>query len=108
MIKKYVFLILFFPSICFAQEERYPVFDVCKGAEIEVLKECFYTTARKYFFAEFTTPTIVENEKFNGIVNTIFSVSSEGNFKLIYVNTPYEEIREEENRMPKRKITKTT
>lgn len=99
MIKKYVFLVLLLPSIFLAQEERYPVFDVCKGADIEALKECFYTTARKYFFAEFKTPTVVENEKFNGIVNTIFSVSIEGNFKLIYVNTPYEEIREEVKRV---------
>ena len=99
MIKKYVFLVLLLPSIFLAQEERYPVFDVCKGADIEALKECFYTTARKYFFAEFKTPTVVENEKFNGIVNAIFSVSIEGNFKLIYVNTPYEEIREEVKRV---------
>ena len=56
MIKKYVFLVLLLPSIFLAQEERYPVFDVCKGADIEALKECFYTTARKYFFAEFKIP----------------------------------------------------
>ena len=99
MIKKYIFLVLLFPSIFFAQEERYPVFDVCKGAEIEVLKECFYTTARKHFFAEFKTPTIVEDENFTGTVNTIFSVSLEGAFKLIYVNTPYEGIREEVKRV---------
>ena len=98
MIKKYVFLVLLFPSIFFAQEERYPVFDVCKGSEIASLKDCFYTTARKHFFAEFKTPAIVENESFNGTVNTIFAVTAEGDFKLIYVNTPYESIREEVKR----------
>lgn len=98
MIKKYVFLVLLFPSIFFAQEERYPIFDVCKGAEIESLKDCFYTTARKHFFAEFKTPAIVENESFNGTVNAIFAVTAEGEFKLIYVNTPYDGIREEVKR----------
>lgn len=99
MIKKYIFLVLLFPSIFFAQEERYPIFDVCKGAEIESLKDCFYTTTRKHFFAEFNTPAIVENENFNGTVNTIFAVTAEGDFKLIYVNTPYEGIREEVKRV---------
>ena len=98
MIKKYVFLVLLFPSIFFAQEERYPVFDVCNGSEIQPLKECFYTTTRKQFFTEFKTPSIVQNDGFNGVVNTIFAVTAEGEFKLIYVNTPYEEIREEVKR----------
>ncbi|KGL62631.1 hypothetical protein [Polaribacter sp. Hel1_85] len=98
MIKKYIFLVLLFPSIFFAQEERYPTFDVCKGEEIQSLKDCFYATTKKHFFAEFKTPPVVENEGFNGTANTIFAVTAEGDFKLIYVNTPYEEIRKEVKR----------
>ena len=98
MIKKYIFLVLLFPSILLAQEERFPVFDVCKGSEIKSLEDCFYATAKKHFFAEFKTPAIVENEGFVGTANSIFAVTAEGNFKLIYVNTPYEEIREEVKR----------
>lgn len=98
MIKKYIFLVLLFPSILLAQEERFPVFDVCKGSEIKSLEDCFYAIAKKHFFAEFKTPAIVENEGFVGTANSIFAVTAEGNFKLIYVNTPYEEIREEVKR----------
>ncbi|OAD46645.1 hypothetical protein [Polaribacter atrinae] len=98
MIKKYIFLVLLFPSIYFAQEEKYPVFDACKDAEIQSLKDCFYAQTREVFFAEFKTPAIAKQEGFTGTANTIFAVTAEGEFKLIYVNTPFDEIRDEVKR----------
>ncbi len=98
MIKRYIFLVLLFPSVVFSQEERYPIFDVCSGSEIKSIKDCFYTTTKKHFFGEFKTPPIVENENFNGTVNAIFVVTTQGDFKLIYVNTPYKEVRKEVER----------
>jgi hypothetical protein len=95
MIKRYLFLVLLYPSIIFSQSERYPIFDVCKGDQINSIKECFKTTSKKHFFAEFKTPAVVENENFKGTVNTVFVVTAEGYFKLIYINTPYQEIRKE-------------
>ena len=62
MIKKHAFVVLLIPSIFFAQQERYPIFDVCKGSQIQSLKDCFYTTTRKYFFSEFKSPKILKNE----------------------------------------------
>ena len=99
MIKKHVFVVLLFPLILFAQQERYPVFDVCKGSEIQSLKDCFYTTTKKYFFSKFKSPRILENEDYSGTVNIIFEVTSEGEFKLIYVHTPNQEIRKEVQRV---------
>ncbi len=98
MIKKIILIVLLLPSVLFSQEERYPIFDVCKGLEIEAIKDCFYNTTKKHFFSEFKTPPIVENENFRGTANTLFVVTAEGEFKLIYVNTPYQEIREEVKR----------
>ncbi|QVY64328.1 gliding motility protein RemB [Polaribacter sp. Q13] len=98
MIKKYVFLVLLFPSIYFAQEEKYPVFDACKDAEVQSLKDCFYAQTKELFFSEFKTPAIATEEGFTGTANTIFAVTKEGEFKLIYVNTPFDEIREEVKR----------
>ena len=98
MIKKYILLVLLFPSIFFAQEEKYPVFETCKDAENQSLKDCFYAKTRELFFAEFKTPDVVKDQGFDGSTNTIFAVTAEGEFKLIYVNTPYEEIREEVKR----------
>lgn len=98
MLKKYVLLVLLFPTILFSQKERYPVFDVCKGSEINALENCFLSTTKEYFFKEFKTPPIVENENFIGDTNIIFAVTEQGDFKLIFVNTPYNEIREEVKR----------
>ena len=99
MFKKYLFLVLLFPSVFFSQEERYPIFDVCKGEQIESVKKCFFATTKKHFFSEFKTPPIVENEKFTGTANSIFVVTAQGDFKLIYVNTPYEAIKKEVKRV---------
>ena len=99
MIKKHAFVVLLIPSIFFAQQERYPIFDVCKGSQIQSLKDCFYTTTRKYFFSEFKSPKILKNEGYSETVNTIFGVTSEGEFKLIYVHTPNQEIRKEVKRV---------
>ena len=98
MIKKYLLLVLLFPSIFYAQSERYPVYDSCKGAEISSIESCFLSTTKKHFFAEFKTPAIVENENYTGIANVLFVVTKEGNFKIIYVNSPYEEIKREVER----------
>ena len=99
MLKKYLFLILFFPTILLSQEERYPVFDVCKGEEITSIKDCFLETTKKHFFSEFKTPAIVENENFTGTANSMFVVTADGEFKLIYVNTPYEAIKKDVKRV---------
>lgn len=93
MIKKYVFLVLLLPSILFAQEERYPIFDICKNSDIQLLKKCFYTATRKHFYVAYKKRSFDEN-KVKGTANIIFAVTSEGEFKLIHVQTPHKEIRE--------------
>ncbi|QTE21619.1 gliding motility protein RemB [Polaribacter cellanae] len=98
MLKKYVFLVLLFPTIFYAQTERYPVFDVCKGADISNIEDCFLSTTKKHFFAEFKTPPIVENENYTGVATVLFMVTDKGEFKIIYVNTPYEAIKKEVER----------
>ncbi|QOD59953.1 gliding motility protein RemB [Polaribacter haliotis] len=98
MLKKYIFLVLLFPTIFYAQTERYPVFDVCKGADITNIEDCFLSTTKKHFFAEFKTPPIVENENYSGVATVLFMVTNKGEFKIIYVNTPYEAIKKEVER----------
>lgn len=95
MIKKFFLLVLILPSLFYAQSERYPVFDGCKGSEITSIENCFYETTKKHFFAEFKTPAIVENEQYKGTANVLFIVTKEGDFEVIYVNTPYQEIKKE-------------
>ncbi|WP_299666845.1 gliding motility protein RemB [uncultured Polaribacter sp.] len=95
MLKKYLLVVLLFPSIFYSQTERYPVYDGCKGSEITSIEDCFYNTTKKHFFAAFKTPSIVENEKYTGTANVLFVVTKKGNFKIIYVNSPYKEIKKE-------------
>ncbi len=76
MIKKYIFLVLLFPSILFSQEEKYPVFDACKEVDVASIKDCFYQTTKKQFFSEFKTPSVVKNESFKGTANTVFAVTA--------------------------------
>ncbi|SHM94313.1 hypothetical protein [Polaribacter sp. KT 15] len=95
MIKKFFLLVLILPSLFYAQSERYPVFDGCKGSEITSIENCFYETTKKHFFAEFKTPANVENEQYKGTANVLFIVTKEGDFEVIYVNTPYQEIKKE-------------
>lgn len=98
MIKKYTLLVLFFSAISYSQSERFPVYDICKGEDISTIKDCFFATTKKHFFGEFKTPPIVENEKYTGTAKVLFIVTKEGDFKIIYVNTPYEEIKKEVER----------
>ena len=96
---KFLFLLLVFPSILHAQSERYPVFDDCKGSTLSTIEDCFFSSTKKHFFEAFKTPAIVENENYKGIAKVLFLVTKEGYFKIIYVNTPYKEVKEEAERV---------
>ena len=93
---KKLFLFLFLlPLIGFSQIKKYPVFDECKGETIDLVKDCFFKMTKETFYNSFQEPPVIKNENFKGIVNATFIVTSEGVFKLIYVNTPYKELKEE-------------
>jgi hypothetical protein len=99
LMKKILFIILLFPLVMFSQTEKYPVYDACKDKEAAFIKECFYSETKKMFFEEFKTPTIVEKESFKGNINAVFVVTNTGDFKLIYVNSPYKELKIEVQRV---------
>ncbi len=97
---KKIFLFLFLvPIIGFSQTEKYPVFDDCRGETLERIKDCFYKQTKEVFYKEFKEPSIIANESFKGTVNAIFIVTNEGVFKVIYVNSPYEELKKEVTRV---------
>jgi hypothetical protein len=99
MIKKYLLLFLLVPSIYFAQQERFPVFEECKDVTEENLENCFYQTTKATFFENFKTPKIVQDDNYTGSSNILFSVKNTGEFQLIYINTPYESIKKEAKRV---------
>ena len=83
----------------FSQVEKFPVFDECTGETIENIKDCFFKQTKETFYNEFKEPPIIENENFKGIVNATFIVNNQGFFKLIYVNSPYQELKDEVERV---------
>lgn len=95
--KKIIFIFLLFPLMVFSQLEKYPVFDACKGMKIADTKPCFYKEAKRVFLEEFTVPEIIKKENYNGVANVIFITTAEGKFKLIFVDSAYEELKTEVN-----------
>ena len=82
-----------------AQEEKFPTFDSCKEVKIADEEACFYSETKKLFYNEFKTPEIVEKDDFKETVTATFIVTSLGKFKLIFVGSPYKEIKEEVQRV---------
>ena len=98
--KKLLFLFLLLVSTnIFSQIEKYPVFKNCDTLQIAQLKTCFKNELENTILKEFVTPTNVVQDNYKGTLNIVFVVTSEGNFKLIYVNSPYKEIEEEVKRV---------
>lgn len=87
--------LLFFPFMMVGQMERMPVFKACQQQNSKTLEACFYTETKKAFFKEFQIPNILKNDGFKGSVSATFVVTPEGNFELIYLNSPYLELKEE-------------
>ena len=90
---------MLFPSILFSQLEKHPVFDNCKDSETTSLKDCFYSETKNLFFNKFKVPNIVKKENYKQAVTATFIVTKKGEFKLIYVSSPYIEIKEEVTRV---------
>jgi len=83
----------------FSQIEKSPVFKNCDTLQIEQLSQCFKSELKNVILDEFKMPEILIQENYKGTVNIVFVVTSEGDFKLIYVNSPYKELKNEVERV---------
>jgi hypothetical protein len=99
--KRVIFLLFlcFSLSSIVAQSEKFPVFENCTGQDLKEKESCFYEKTKKFFFENFNSPAILEREKYKATVNVIFVVSSTGQFKFIFANSPYKELQEEIKRV---------
>lgn len=93
------FLLLLFSISAFSQVEKYPVFEACISTEVSQLATCFKNQVKEKVIQEFKIPENVKNENFRGNIQIVFSVNTDGNFKVIYVNSPYKELKEEVERV---------
>ncbi len=99
----FFFLLLTISSSLFSQNistyEKPPVFRQCDSTSIENLKVCFNNTINTHIYKTFKVPEIVSKEDYKGDVQVLFEVNKEGEFKVLYVDAIYNELKEEAKRV---------
>ncbi len=83
----------------YSQIEKYPVFKNCDSLELSELPICFNNEVKSLVVNELKIPENIKKDNFSGSVNVVFLVNSKGDFQVIYVNTPYKELKEEVERV---------
>ncbi len=93
-------LILLITIPFYSQEaEKYPVFPTCDDVEISKLPNCFNTTLQEFVHQNFNLPKIVSEENFKGTIQVLFEVDKEGNFKVLFIDAVYDDLKEEIKRV---------
>lgn len=93
------FLLLLSSISGFSQIEKYPVFAACDSTIISELPTCFRNQVRNAVIAEFKIPENLKKDNYKATTNIVFLVDASGNFKVIYVNSPYKELKAEIERV---------
>lgn len=92
-----IFMLIF--QYTFSQVEKFPVFDNCKSVSVEDLEKCFYEQINKTIKSELKVPKKLLDENFKGAITITFIVDNSGQFKVLYVNSPYPEFKTEMERV---------
>ena len=79
--------------------EKPPVFSECKTEVVDHIKSCFNYTLNSFIYKNFKVPQIAIDEAYKGDVRVLFEVNKEGEFKVIYADAIYEELKEESKRV---------
>jgi hypothetical protein len=83
----------------FSQSEKYPIFEGCEAVDVSELPNCFNVEVKKAVVNEFKIPENIKNDNFTGTINIVFLVTKVGDFKVIYANSPYIELKQEVERV---------
>ncbi|WP_426431570.1 gliding motility protein RemB [Winogradskyella sp. HB-48] len=79
--------------------EKPPIFSECDSLTVDQLKSCFNFTLNNFIYSNFKIPEIVSDEDYTGDIQVLFEVSKAGEFKVIYVDAIYDELKEEAKRV---------
>ncbi|WP_372792748.1 gliding motility protein RemB [Lutibacter sp.] len=93
------FIFLFLSISVFSQIEKYPIFKECDSLNVSEIPFCFKNQVKNLILAEIKVPENIQQENFIGTINIVFLVNTSGNFNVIYVNSPYKELKEEIERV---------
>ena len=93
--KKILLLIILISTYVNAQMETPPVYPGCESVDATQTEKCFYNKLEFIVHQNFETPQKVKDDRFQGKINVVFSVSKEGSLKVIYVKSMYKELEDE-------------
>lgn len=94
----FAMIMLCAPYVMWAQSENYdkpPVFPDCEQEAFDNLKTCFDNTIYKHVFNTFKVPDVVTEENYKGDVVVLFEVNKDGEFRVVYVDATYKELKDE-------------
>jgi len=92
--------LIFFSLNTLAQDvdyEKPPVFPECESLDHDALSNCFKSELTQFIYENFKIPQIVIDDNYKGNVFVLFEVTAEGNFKILYVDATYTELKTEIN-----------
>ncbi len=75
--------------------QKPPVFPSCDSVSIDALKQCFNSKLYDFILNNFKIPKLVEDETYKGDVAVLFEVDKEGQFKILYIDAVYNELKAE-------------
>jgi len=98
--KQFIVLLLFLVQFSlFSQEnsffEKPPLFSNCEDVSLDSQQQCFNQQVFQLIFENFKVPQKVEDDNYKGNIDVLFEVDTTGQFKVIYVDAMYEELKTE-------------
>ncbi|MFG6684956.1 gliding motility protein RemB [Mariniflexile sp. HNIBRBA6329] len=102
--KQFVVLFLLFASFIMGSQnkvynEKPPVFPNCDSLAIDRLQTCFDSNVYNHIYNNFKVPEKVSAENYKGEVVVLFEVDTTGQFKVLYVEAMYSELKTEAKRV---------
>jgi len=82
-----------------AQADIYPKYKGCEENTSISLESCFNRAVTQDVLAAFKLPENVKNDGYQGLINVVFLVNTEGVFEVLYVRSAYEELEAEVKRV---------
>ncbi len=94
--KKIVFLLLLINSaIIFSQNKKAPVYKTCQNVNLDELENCFLDNLKSDFLKNFQTPNDVTEKQFKGKILIMFSISTQGEYTINYINSNFSSLTNE-------------
>lgn len=79
--------------------EKPPVFSNCESVAIDSLQKCFDKNVYTLIYNNFKVPENVSSKDYKGNVVVLFEVDTTGQFRVIYVDAMYDNLKEESKRV---------